>query len=189
MGKFEILKTKLLDVVLIRPKIFNDSRGFFLEVYNKKEMAEVGVYENFVQDNVSCSSKGVIRGLHFQTEHAQGKLIKVLRGKIFDAIVDIRCGSPTYGLQIGLELNCENHCMIYIPAGFAHGFMALEDNTEVMYKVTEYYDPTFDAGIIWNDPEIGIAWPFDVYRIPKPILSAKDAALPFLRDISIPFNY
>jgi dTDP-4-dehydrorhamnose 3,5-epimerase len=189
MGKFEVIQTKIRDLVLIKPRVFNDSRGFFLEVYNKREMADIGIYENFVQDNVSHSSKGVVRGLHFQGKHAQGKMVKVLRGKIFDVVVDIRSGSPTYGMQLGFELNSKYQCMIYVPVGFAHGFMALENSTDVMYKVTDYYEPASDAGIIWNDPDIGISWPLDAYGIQNPIISPKDAALPLLKDIITPFKY
>jgi len=189
MGKFKRIATAFPDVAIIRPTIFEDYRGFFIEIYNRQELAEVGIPEEFVQDNVSYSRKGVVRGLHYQRKNAQGKLVRVLQGKIFDVIVDIRKGSDTYGHHIGMELSSEDSCMLYVPIGFAHGFMALTDNNEVMYKVTNYYSPEFDAGIRWNDPDLCIQWPVDEYEIRNPIVSPKDAALPVFRDIQSPFEY
>jgi dTDP-4-dehydrorhamnose 3,5-epimerase len=188
-GKFTKVPSALEDVTIIRPTVFSDDRGFFLETYNRKELAEVGIPDEFVQDNISHSKKGVLRGLHYQSRQAQGKLVRVLNGIIFDVVVDIRNGSPTYGKHIGIELSKEDPCMLYIPIGFAHGFMALEDNTEVMYKVTGYYAPQYDSGIRWNDPELGIQWPLINYGIENVGLSPKDAILPLLRDISSPFRY
>jgi dTDP-4-dehydrorhamnose 3,5-epimerase len=189
VGKFERIKTTLEDISIIRPTVFKDERGFFLETYNRKEFAEVGINDEFVQDNVSHSAKGVVRGLHYQLKNAQGKLIQVLRGKIFDVVVDIRNGSPTYGHHLSIELTEMDQLMLQVPVGFAHGFMALEDATEVMYKVTDFYFPQYDAGIRWNDPNLHIPWPFTAYGIINPVVSSKDAVLPFLKDIISPFNY
>jgi len=188
MGKFERVKTKFDDVNLIRPTVFRDDRGFFLETYNRQEFAELGIHDEFVQDNFSNSAKGVIRGLHYQTKNVQGKLVRVLRGKIFDVIVDIRRQSPEYGRYLAVELTSEDPIMLYVPVGFAHGFMALEDNTEVMYKVTDFYSPRYDAGIRWNDPDLSVEWPIKTYGILTPVLSTKDAVLPFLKDIKSPFK-
>jgi len=183
MGKFQKITTKLNGVFLLQPTVFKDDRGFFLEAYNKADFSEMGITEEFVQDNHSCSARGVLRGLHFQTRYAQGKLIRVLGGTIYDVAVDIRKNSPTFGEWIGINLSSAMHRMIYIPAGFAHGFLSLEDHTEVLYKTTESYHPEYDAGIRWNDPEIGIKWPFEEYRIERPFLSEKDMALPLLSEI------
>jgi dTDP-4-dehydrorhamnose 3,5-epimerase len=189
VGKFERVKTKLNDITIIRPTVFKDDRGFFLETYNREEFAEVGITDEFVQDNVSHSAKGVVRGLHYQSKNAQGKLVRVLRGKIFDVVVDIRNGSPTYGHHLGIELDAQDAGMLFVPVGFAHGFMALKDATEVMYKVTDFYSPQYDAGIRWDDPDLRIPWPMKAQEISRPVVSPKDAVLPFLRDIISPFNY
>ena len=189
MGKLEKISTKFEGVSIIRPMVFRDDRGLFLETYNKLEFAEIGIHEEFVQDNVSHSVKGVVRGLHYQSQQAQGKLVRVLKGKIFDVVVDIRKGSPTYGQHLDIELSVDDPSLLYVPIGFAHGFMALEDHTEVMYKVTNYYAPTYDAGIVWNDPDLNIPWPAQAHGITKAILSPKDAVLPMLKDIITPFSY
>ena len=189
MGKFEKISTRLEGVSIIRPTVFTDERGFFLETYNKLDFAEIGIHEEFVQDNLSHSAKGVVRGLHYQSQQAQGKLVRVLKGRIFDVVVDIRKGSPNYGHYIGVELSVDDPSMLYIPIGFAHGFMALENHTEVMYKVTDYYAPTFDAGIVWNDPMLNIQWPVQKSGITQVKLSPKDAMLPMLKDIITPFSY
>lgn len=189
MGKFERLTTDLEGVSLIRPAVFKDDRGFFLETYNRNEFAEVGIKEEFVQDNISHSAKGVIRGLHYQSKNAQGKLVRVLQGKIFDVVVDIRKGSPTYGHYLCVELNAQDPAMLFVPIGFAHGFMALEEGTDVMYKVTDFYSPHYDAGLRWNDPDLAIPWPLAAYGIVNPIVSLKDALLPFLKDTVSPFEY
>ena len=189
MGKFEKISTKFEGVSVIRPMVFRDDRGLFLETYNKLEFAEIGIHEEFVQDNVSHSAKGVVRGLHYQSQQAQGKLVRVLQGKIFDVVVDIRNGSPTYGQHVDIELSVNDPYMLYIPIGFAHGFMALEDHTEVMYKVTNYYAPMYDAGILWNDPVLNIPWPARAHGITQAIVSPKDAVLPMLKDIITPFSY
>jgi len=189
MGKFKRIATIFSDVAVIRPTVFEDNRGFFLETYNRDELADVEIVEEFVQDNISHSRKGVVRGLHYQAKKAQGKLVRVLQGKIFDVVVDIRKGSKTYGQHIGIELSSDDPCMLYIPIGFAHGFMALADNTDVMYKVSDYYAPEYDAGIRWNDPDLYISWPLEDYEIRDAIVSPKDAVLPMLKDIRSPFSY
>ena len=189
VGKFGRIKTKFNDISLIRPTVFKDERGFFLETYNRNEFAEVGITEEFVQDNVSHSAKGVIRGLHYQSENPQGKLVRVLKGKIFDVVVDIRNNSPTYGHHLGIELSAPDPAMLFVPVGFAHGFLALEDDTEVMYKVTDFYSPRYDAGLRWNDPDLSVPWPLAAYGIVNPVVSSKDALLPSLKDIISPFEY
>ncbi len=153
-------KTQIPDVVLIEPKVFSDQRGFFFESYNKALFVAAGIPDEFVQDNHSRSAKGTLRGLHYQIEPmAQGKLVRVIRGAAFDAAVDLRKSSPTLGRWIGEHLSAENQKMLYVPIGFAHGFLALEEGTEVLYKVTRPYSPVHDRGIVWNDPAIGIQWP------------------------------
>ena len=189
MGKFKRIATIFSDVAVIRPTVFEDNRGFFLETYNRDELAGVEIFEEFVQDNISHSRKGVVRGLHYQAKKAQCKLVRVLQGKIFDVVVDIRKGSKTYGQHIGIELSSDDSCMLYIPIGFAHGFMALADNTDVMYKVSDYYAPEYDAGIRWSDPDLDISWPLEDYEIRDAIVSPKDAVLPMLKDIRSPFSY
>lgn len=180
----EFIKTKFKDAYLIKPQVFRDERGFFLEPYSKKKFSEQGIEINFVQDNHSLSvKKGVLRGLHFQKPpHAQTKLVRVTQGKVMDAIVDIRKNSPTFGQWESFELSSENFSMLLIPRGFAHAFLTLEDNTEFMYKVDEFYAPDSDAGIIWNDPTLNINWPVE-----NPTLSEKDSQLPFFKDLESPF--
>jgi dTDP-4-dehydrorhamnose 3,5-epimerase len=189
MGKFKRIETAFQEVAIIQPTVFKDERGFFLETYNRQELAEVGVCEEFVQDNISHSGKGVVRGLHYQAEKAQCKLVRVVQGRIFDVVVDIRKGSKTYGQHIEIELSSKDPGMLYVPIGFAHGFMALADNTVVMYKVSDYYAPEHDSGIRWNDPDLGIQWPVETYGISNAIVSAKDAMLPMLKDIRSPFSH
>jgi dTDP-4-dehydrorhamnose 3,5-epimerase len=184
MEKFHSMATELPGVVLVRPTAFRDGRGFFLESYTRRDFERLGIADEFVQDNHSCSARGVLRGLHYQYPHAQGKLVRVVRGRIFDAVADIRKGSPSYGRSIGVHLAAEDPGMLWVPPGFAHGFLSLEDHTEVLYKTTDYYYPEHDGGIRWNDPALGIPWP-----LPAPVLSPKDAALPFLNDAGSPFQY
>ena len=174
---FEALK--LPGVIKVKLRSFPDDRGFFMETYKKSEFEQNGIPFDFVQDNYSHSSqRGVLRGLHYQMDpKAQGKLVSAVRGVIFDVAVDIRRGSPTYGEWIGVELSDENHRMLYVPAGFAHGFVVLSSEADVMYRVTEEYAPEVDRGILWNDPELGITWPID-----EPALSPKDAVQPLLKD-------
>lgn len=181
---FEFIPLEIREVILIKPRIFADERGFFLESYKQSEFAMAGINFNFVQDNQSMSKRGVLRGLHYQLEpKAQGKLVRCIKGKIWDVAVDIRKGSPTFAKWVALELSEENKFMLWIPPGFAHGFVALEDS-EIIYKCTAEYDPTLDRGIIWNDPDIGITWP-----ISDPILSEKDAKLPRLNEAENNFKY
>jgi dTDP-4-dehydrorhamnose 3,5-epimerase len=179
--------TEIADVTVFTPKRLGDSRGFFSEVYNRRVFAEAGVTLDFVQDNQSLSRDvGTLRGLHFQAPpFAQDKLVRVVAGSIFDVAVDIRQGSPTYGRWVGVELSAANFRQLLIPVGFAHGFVTLEPDTMVLYKVTAPYSGPHDLGIAWNDPEIGVHWP---RQAASPILSAKDAAQPLLRDVKNPFR-
>jgi len=174
-------------VFLIEPRVFEDKRGAFYEFFSKKKFRDAGLDVEFVQDNHSLSSKGVLRGLHFQKEPmAQGKLIRVISGSVFDVAVDIRRGSPMYGKHIALELSAANKKSIYIPAGFAHGFCVLEDKTEFIYKCTRPYAPEMEGGISWDDPDLAIAWP----KLPVDyILSEKDHHYPQLKDVEPVFSY
>ena len=189
MGKFRRIETGLEGIVIAVPAIFHDARGFFLETYNKAELGEIGIRDVFVQDNQSSSGKGVIRGLHFQRQHPQVKLVRVLSGIIYDVVVDIRRGSPTYGRYEGFFLSADENHMLYVPVGFAHGFMALVDGTIVLYKVSDYYHPESDDGIVWNDPSLDIAWPLGQFNIRNTVVSEKDGELPLLEDIDSPFVY
>lgn len=160
------------DVVLIEPKVFGDARGFFFESFNQKAFDEAtGTRHDFVQDNHSRSRKGVLRGLHYQIEQPQGKLVRVVRGSVFDVAVDIRKSSPTFGQWVGAELTEENQHQLWVPPGFAHGFVVLSDTADFLYKTTDYYAPEHERCIAWNDPDIGVDWHFDG----EPSLSAKDA--------------
>ena len=160
------------DVVLIEPKVFGDSRGFFFESFNQKAFDEAtGTNHQFVQDNHSRSSKGVLRGLHYQIQQPQGKLVRVVRGAVFDVAVDIRKSSPTFGQWVAEELSEDNHRQLWVPPGFAHGFMVLSETAEFLYKTTDYYAPHYERCIAWNDPVIGIEWP---HLAQAPVLSAKD---------------
>lgn len=161
MGQIKIEKNVggIEGLCIVEPKVYDDARGYFMETYNQKDMQEAGLNMGFVQDNQSCSRKGVLRGLHFQKKHPQGKLVRVVRGCVFDVAVDLRENSETYGVWYGVELSEENKKQFYIPEGFAHGFLVLSDTAEFCYKCTDYYHPEDESGVIWNDPEIGIAWP------------------------------
>jgi dTDP-4-dehydrorhamnose 3,5-epimerase len=176
------------DVKLLTPKIFRDERGYFSETYNRQVLAAAGIDRTFVQDNQSLSrSKGVLRGLHFQiAPHPQGKLVRVTRGAIFDVAVDIRRGSPSFGQHVSTTLSAENWSQLWIPEGFAHGFCTLEPDTEVIYKVTDFYAPECDMGLAWDDPDLGIAWPLSGTQA---ILSDKDRSHPRLRDLPAHFVY
>ncbi len=172
-------KLKIPEVILITPQVYNDERGFFLESYKKSEFEQNGITQHLVQSNHSGSSKGVLRGLHYQKEpHAQAKLIRCIRGEIFDVAVDIRQNSPTFGQWIGLNLSEINKQMLYIPEGFAHGFYTISSQAEIIYHITKEYNPRSDSGIIWNDPDIAIEWPEK-----NVILSAKDEQLLRLKNI------
>jgi dTDP-4-dehydrorhamnose 3,5-epimerase len=174
----KVLQTELPGVVIIEPDVYRDQRGFFLESYHLQKYREGGIPLSFVQDNHSHSVRGTIRGLHAQRTRQQGKLLRVIEGEIFDVAVDIRKGSPTFGQWIGINLSSENFLQCYVPPGFAHGFAVLSPSAQLEYKCTDYYAPTDEIGVLWNDPEIGIAWP-----VKNPILSAKDLAAPRLRDL------
>ncbi|MGL5650038.1 MAG: dTDP-4-dehydrorhamnose 3,5-epimerase [Clostridium sp.] len=176
MSKFKRVETGIKDLMVIEPTVFGDNRGFFMESYSKKDFSEIGMDIEFVQDNHSKSKKGVLRGLHFQTQHVQGKLVRVTAGSVLDVAVDLRKDSPTFGKHYLVELTADNKKMFYIPPGFAHGFLTLEDNTEFQYKCTDYYAPEFDSGVLWNDSDIGIEWNFEKYGLSgdEILLSDKD---------------
>ncbi len=161
MGQIQVEKNVggIEGLCVITPTVHGDARGYFMETYNQNDMQEAGLTMTFVQDNQSSSTKGVLRGLHFQKQYPQGKLVRAIRGTVFDVAVDLRSGSPTYGKWFGIELSEENHKQFYIPQGFAHGFLVLSDNAEFCYKCTDFYHPGDEGGIAWNDPKIGIAWP------------------------------
>ena len=173
----QLTQTDLAGVLILAPKVFGDERGFFMESFNQRAFdAAVGRHVEFVQDNHSCSAGGVLRGLHYQLPpHAQGKLVRVVRGSAFDVAVDIRRSSPTFGRWVGVTLDAKDHKQMWIPPGFAHGFLALEDDTHFLYKTTDFYAKESERSIVWNDPTIGITWP-DTGR--APMVAAKDAAAP-----------
>ena len=176
---FEFEQTKLSGVVIIKPQVFGDSRGYFMETYKKGPFAEAGITGEFVQDNESSSTKGVLRGLHFQKNHTQGKLVRVTKGEVFDVAVAVRPGSATYGQWTGVKLSDENKFMFYVPAGFAHGFLVLSETASFVYKCTDVYDPASEGGIPWNDPDIGVEWPkLDIEYKTSP----KDGEHPKFRD-------
>ncbi len=169
--------TAIEGVFILEPKVFGDSRGFFMESFNRRAFAAAtGADVDFVQDNHSRSRKGVLRGLHYQIEQPQGKLVRVTQGTVFDVAVDIRKGSPTFGHWVGVELSGDNHRQFWVPAGLAHGFVVLSDTADFLYKTTDYYAPQHERCIAWNDPAIGIEWPLATHGIAEPILSDKDRA-------------
>lgn len=170
-----VITTELPGVLIIEPRVHRDARGFFLETYHADRYREAGLDALFVQDNHSRSVRGTLRGLHWQIEHPQGKLVRALCGEIYDVVVDIRLGSPTFGRWVGAALSAENFRQIYAPPGFAHGFCVTSEIAEVEYKCTDFYDPRAERGLIWNDPDVAIAWP-----VADPILSARDQAHPTL---------
>ncbi len=172
MGNFKFTETSLKDCFVVEPKVFGDDRGFFMETYNKKAFHEAGYTMEFVQDNHSKSKKGVLRGLHFQNNNPQGKLVRVIRGEVFDVAVDLRKDSETYGKWFGLYLNAENKKQLYVPEGFAHGFLVTSEYAEFCYKCTRLYDPSDEGGLMWNDETIGIEWPLD--KVEEVLLSEKD---------------
>jgi len=183
MEKFIFNKTKLEGVYVIEPNVLGDERGYFIEIYNEEQFLEAGLNMTFVQDNESKSSKGVLRGLHFQKKHSQGKLVRVTRGEVFDVAVDLRSGSPTYRQWEGVILSEENKKQFYIPKGFAHGFLVLSDEAVFNYKCTDFYVPEYDGGVMWNDSDINIIWPLE--RIENIILSEKDKAQSNLEDLNL----
>ncbi|AJG97763.1 dTDP-4-dehydrorhamnose 3,5-epimerase [Clostridium beijerinckii] len=183
MKNFNFNLTRIDGVYIIEPKTFGDSRGYFMETYSKEQFCEAGLSMNFVQDNESKSSKGVLRGLHFQKKHSQGKLVRVTKGEVFDVAVDLRTGSPTYGQWEGVILSDKNKKQFYIPEGFAHGFLVLSDEAVFNYKCTDFYSPEYDGGVMWNDPEINIEWPLDLIK--NIILSEKDKTHPNLKELDL----
>jgi len=174
-----VTETKLAGVLIIEPKVFGDSRGFFKETFQAERYREAGIEYTFVQDNYSRSQKGVLRGLHFQITKPQGKLVSCPKGAVFDVAVDIDPESTTYGQYVGVELTEENHKQLWVPPGYAHGFCVLSETADFQYKCTDYYDPSDECGVIWNDPDVAIEWP-----IPDPSLSSKDAILPTLAELN-----
>ncbi|HPH12102.1 MAG TPA: dTDP-4-dehydrorhamnose 3,5-epimerase [Thermotogota bacterium] len=186
---FNISEAPINGVFIIEPVAYSDNRGYFLELYNQKTLFDLGFTTPFVQDNFSISNKGVLRGLHYQIKHPQGKLVKAMRGAIFDIGVDLRIGSPTYLKWFGLVLSSENHKMLYFPGEFAHGFLALSDSAEVFFKCTDYYYPEFFTGIVWNDENINVEWPLEQYGIRNVILSESDNALKQISEVNIPFIF
>ncbi len=171
MGKINVTKCEIEGLYIIEPTVFKDERGYFVETYHRNDFVEKGLDMVFVQDNQSMSTKGVLRGLHFQKEHPQGKLVRVLRGEVFDVAVDLRKDSETYGKWFGLVLSAENKKQFYISEGFAHGFLVLSEEAEFAYKCTDFYHPGDEGGVIWNDPDIGIEWPIEGMDL---IISEKD---------------
>ena len=172
-------RMRVPDVILVEPPFFEDARGFFLETYHTEKYARGGVTGTFVQCNRSYSVKGVLRGLHLQLAHPQGKLVSVIEGEVFDVAVDVRKGSPSFKQWVGVVLSGDNFKQMYIPPGFAHGFCTLSEYAHLQYQCTDFYDPAGELGIIWNDPEIGIEWP-----LADPILSKKDSALPLFKEVT-----
>lgn len=173
----EVVTTPIRDVLLVKPKVWRDARGYFVETWHRNRYADVGIALPFVQDNRSRSTRGILRGLHFQRTYPQGKLVSVSSGSVFDVVVDIRRDSPTFGQWFGAELTGENQFQMWVPPGLAHGFCVCSDVADFSYKCTEFYHPEDEGAILWNDPDLAIAWP-----VPDPILSAKDLAAPLLKN-------
>jgi dTDP-4-dehydrorhamnose 3,5-epimerase len=176
-----VIETALPGVLILEPKVFGDARGFFLESWNRQTFAERGLNLDFVQDNHSRSARGVLRGLHYQLNDPQGKLVRVTSGAVFDVAVDLRRSSPHFGQWVGYELSVDNQRMLWIPPGFGHGFLVLSESADFLYKTTAYYAPQWDRGIRWDDPEIGVQWPLKG----EPTLSAKDKVLPLIKDAEV----
>ena len=177
----KVIETKLPGVLIIEPKLFGDSRGFFKEIFQAQRYREAGIEYDFVQDNHSRSQKGVLRGLHFQISKPQGKLVSCSQGAVFDVAVDVDPTSATFGHYVGIELTEDNHHQFWVPPGYAHGFCVLTDTADFQYKCTDYYDPSDEGGLIWNDPDVAIEWPIN-----QPLLSDKDAKLPSLKELANP---
>jgi dTDP-4-dehydrorhamnose 3,5-epimerase len=165
-----VIPTEIPDVLIVEPRVFRDPRGFFKETYQRNRYAEAGIGADFVQDNISQSRCGTLRGLHFQVQHPQAKLVQALSGRIFDVAVDLRPNSPTFGRWVGTELNDENHHQMFVPAGFAHGFCVMSDAADLFYKCSDFYYPEHERTLLWNDPDVGIRWPLEI----EPVLSDKD---------------
>jgi len=181
MGQIQVTGLKIPGLYIIEPTVHGDSRGYFMETYNQNEMHHAGLSMVFVQDNQSLSKKGVLRGLHYQKHFPQGKLVRVIRGAVYDVAVDLRKDSPTFTQWYGVELTAENKKQFYIPEGFAHGFAVLSDEAEFCYKVTDFWHPNDEGGLLWNDPDIGVEWPLD--GIGTPLLSDKDQVNPTFREL------
>ena len=175
----KVVATAIPDVVVVEPRVFGDARGFFLESWNARAFGELGIDAQFVQDNHSRSQRGVLRGLHYQVEHAQGKLVRVTSGEVHDVAVDLRRSSPTFGRHVGVRLSAENKRMLWVPPGFAHGFVVLSDVADFLYKATDYWHPEHERTLLWTDPALAIDWP-----VAEPILSDKDQRTPFLDEIA-----
>lgn len=188
MGNFNFIKTKIPDLYIIEPKVFGDKRGYFMESYSQKDFVEAGLTMTFVQDNESKSCKGVLRGLHFQTKHTQGKLVRVTQGEVWDVAVDLRKGSPTYGKWEGVYLSADNKRQFYVPEGFAHGFVVTSEEAVFSYKCTDFYAPEYDSGLLWNDEEVAIEWPLE--GLDEILLSEKDQKQKTLKELNdLPFVY
>ena len=176
----ELVPTRLPEVILIRPNVFGDERGFFLETWQEQQLAAAGINSHFVQDNHSHSRRYVLRGLHYQIRQPQGKLVRVSSGAVFDVVVDMRRSSASFGCWVGVELNSKCHHMLWVPPGFAHGYLTLSDSADFLYKCTDYYAPQYECAVRWNDPRLAIEWPLAPGTVP--ILSPKDAVAPLLVD-------
>ena len=183
MGKFKRIDTKIEGVYVIEPTVFGDNRGYFMETYSTAEFEEIGITNNFVQDNQSKSRKGVLRGLHFQKENVQAKLVRCIKGEVFDVAVDLRPGSKTYGQWEGVILSEENKKMFFVPKGFAHGFLVLTDEAEFTYKCDDLYNPTAEGGLKWDDPDVGIEWPLRDMKVEDLLTSEKDGKWPSLKEL------
>ncbi|GMV35373.1 MAG: dTDP-4-dehydrorhamnose 3,5-epimerase [Chloroflexi bacterium CFX1] len=179
----EFIPAAIPEILLIEPKVYEDPRGFFMETYREAEFNARGIPSRFVQENQTRSTKGVLRGLHYQIKQAQGKLVRVTAGEVFDVAVDIRRASPTFGKWVGMTLSAENRRQMWIPEGFAHGFYVVSDRADFVYKVTDYYAPQWERGILWNDPALGIEWPLD--GASAPVLSQKDLEGKLLADAEV----
>ena len=178
---YQVTPTPIEGVLILEPKVFGDARGFFFESFNARDFEQAtGVQRHFVQDNHSKSAKGVLRGMHYQVKNPQGKLVRVTQGAVFDAVVDIRPGSKTFGQWFGSELSAENKKQLWIPEGLAHGFLVTSESAEFLYKTTDYYSPEHERSLLWNDPSVGIDWPLHLLDAP-PLLAAKDANAPVLQ--------
>lgn len=186
MGQFNFHKTLIEGLTIIEPKIFGDERGYFMETYNKADFDAAGINVDFVQDNESLSKKGVLRGLHFQKKNPQGKLVRVLEGEVFDVAVDLRKNSSTYGLWEGVYLSDKNKRQLYVPEGFAHGFLVMSEKARFAYKCTRFYDPTDEGGLLWNDPDLNISWPIGLNGS-NLIISDKDQKHPTLKNLNFAF--
>lgn len=179
----EFVDTAIPEVKLLKPRVFGDERGFFMESWNRKTFADGGFDLDFVQDNHSRSSRGILRGLHYQIQNPQGKLVRVVQGEVFDVAVDLRRSSATFGQWVGARLSAENHQMLWVPPGFGHGFVVLSDSADFLYKCTEYYAPEHERAIRWNDPDLAIDWPLPTGM--EPVLSQKDGDAPWFKDAAL----